>query len=98
MATPAQKEKKACKILDKWFLDPEISDLLKSNHSKNMKLSLHCLLCDKSVSIDHQGKLNLQRHCRGKSHVDLLNNAVGARGGKGGGARVTCPLPRLFDY
>ena len=27
MATPAQKEKKACKILDKWFLDPEISDL-----------------------------------------------------------------------
>ena len=65
-----------------------------------MKLSLHCLLCDKSVSIDHQRKLNLQRHCRGKSHVDLLNNAVGARGGEGGGggARGTSPQPRLFDY
>ena len=42
MATPAKKEKKACKILDKWFLDPEISDVFKSNHSKNTKVSLHC--------------------------------------------------------
>ena len=73
MATPAKKEKKACKILDKWFLDPEISDVFKSNHSKNTKVSLHCLLCDKSVSIEHQGKLDLQRYCRGKSHVNLLN-------------------------
>ena len=29
MATVAKKEKKACKILDKWFSDPEISDVLK---------------------------------------------------------------------
>ena len=50
MATPAKKEKKACKTLGKWFLDPEISDVFKSNHPKNMKVSLHCLLCDKSVS------------------------------------------------
>ena len=35
-------------------------------NSKNMKVSLHCLLCNKSVSIEHQGKLDLQRHCRGK--------------------------------
>ena len=73
MATPAEKEKKACKILDKCFLDPKISDVLKSNHSKNTKVSLHCLLCDKPVSIEYQGKLDLQRHCRGKSHVNLLN-------------------------
>ena len=73
MATPTEKEKKACKILDKWFLDPEISDVFKSNHSKNTKLSLHCLLWDKSVSIEHQGKLDLQRHCRWKSHDNLLN-------------------------
>ena len=73
MATPAEKEKKACKILDKCFLDPKISDVLKSNHSKNTKVSLHRLLCDKPVSIEHQGKLDLQRHCRGKSHVNLLN-------------------------
>ena len=46
MATPAKKEKKALKILDKWFLDPEISDVFKCNHSKNAKVSLHCLLCD----------------------------------------------------
>ena len=65
MATPAKKEKKACKILDNWFLDPEISDVFKSNHSKNTKVSLHCLLCDKSLSMEHQGKLDLQRH--GKS-------------------------------
>ena len=73
MATPAKKEKRACKILDKWFLDPEISDVFKSNYSKNMKVSLHCLLCDKSVSIEHQGKVDLQRHHRGKSYVNLLN-------------------------
>ena len=73
MATPAKKEKRAWKILDKWFLDPEISDIFKSYHSKNTKVSLHCLLCDKSVSIEHQGKLDLQRNCRGKSHVNLLN-------------------------
>ena len=73
MATPAEKEKKACKILDKCFLNPKISDVLKSNHSKNTKVSLHRLLCDKPVSIEHQGKLDLQRHRRGKSHVNLLN-------------------------
>ena len=73
IATSAKKEKKACKIFGKWFLDPEISDVFKSNHSKNTKVSLHCLLCDKSVSIEHQGKLDLQRYCRGKSHVNLLN-------------------------
>ena len=65
MAAPAKKEKKACKILDNWFLYPEISDVFKSNHSKNAKVSLHCLLCNKSLSIEHQGKLDLQRH--GKS-------------------------------
>ena len=32
-----------------------------------MKVSLHCLLCDKSLSIEHQGKLDLQRHCRGNA-------------------------------
>ena len=42
MTTPAKKEKKTCKILDKWFLDPEISDIFKSNDSKNTKVSLHC--------------------------------------------------------
>ena len=30
MATPAKKEKKACKILQKWFLVPEISGKNKS--------------------------------------------------------------------
>ena len=73
MATPAKKEKKVCKILDKWFSDPEIGDGFKSDHSKNMKVSLHCLLCDKSGSMEHQGKLDLQRHCRGNGHVNLLN-------------------------
>ena len=73
MATPAKKEKKACKILDKWLLDPAVGDVFKSNHSKNTEVSLHCLLCDKPVSIEHQGKLDLQRHCCGKSHVNLLN-------------------------
>ena len=74
MATPAKKEKKACKILHKWFLVPEISGKNKSDlnffteiNSKNMKVSLHCLLCDKSLSIEHQGKLDLQRHCRGNA-------------------------------
>ena len=73
MATPAKKEKNACKIIDKPFLDPEISHVFKSNYSKNTKISLHCLLRDKSVSIEHQGKLDSQRHCRGKSHVNLIN-------------------------
>ena len=31
------------------------------------------MLCDKSVSIEHQGKLDLQRHCCEKSHLNLLN-------------------------
>ena len=73
MATPAEKEKRACKILDNWFLDPEISDVFKNNHSKNTKVSLHSLSCDQSVFIELQGKLDLQRHCRGKWHVNLLN-------------------------
>ena len=72
MATPAKKEKEACKILDKWFFDPEISDVFKNNHSKNTKVNLHCLICEKSVSIEHQGRQDLQRNCRGKSYVNLL--------------------------
>ena len=31
------------------------------------------MLCDKSVSIEHQGKLDLQRHCCGKLKANLLN-------------------------
>ena len=73
MASAAKKEKKACKVLDKWFNDPEIKDVFKSNHSKNTKSSLYCLLCEKSVSIEHQGKLDLQRDCRGKAHTNMLN-------------------------
>ena len=73
MATPAKKERKACKILGKSFLDPEVNGIFKSNYSKYKKIGLHFLLCDKSVSIEHQGKLDLQRHCREKSHVNSLN-------------------------
>ena len=73
MASAAKKEKKACKVLDKWFNDPEIKDVFKSNHSKNTKSSLYYLLCKKSVSTEHQGKLDLQRYCRGKAHTNMLN-------------------------
>ena len=31
------------------------------------------MLCGKSISIEHQGKLDLQRHYLGKWHVKLLN-------------------------
>ena len=55
MASTAKKEKKACKYLDKWFNDPEIKDVFKSNHSKNTKSSLYCLLCAKSISIEIKG-------------------------------------------
>ena len=41
MATPAKKERKACKILDKSFLDPEVSGIFKSNYSKYKKIGLH---------------------------------------------------------
>ena len=38
MASTARKEKKASKYLDKWFNDPEIKDVFKSNHSKIQKV------------------------------------------------------------
>ena len=31
------------------------------------------MICEKSVSIEHQDKLDLQRHCCKKSHINLVN-------------------------
>jgi hypothetical protein len=73
MATAAKKVKKSCKVLDNWFSEPEFDGIFRRNHPNNTDVSLYCLLCEKSVVIEHQGKLDLTRHCRGKSHTAMMN-------------------------
>ena len=73
MATVAKKAKKSCKVLDSWFSEPEFQGMIQRNHPKNAKNSSYCLLCEKSVVIEHQGKLDLTRHCNGKSHTTMMN-------------------------
>lgn len=46
--------------------------MFKSNNSKSNRVGLHCLICEKSISIENQGTLDLLRHYCGKSHVNLL--------------------------
>ena len=65
MATAAKISKKSCKVLDSWFTDPELKGIFQRSHPKNSETSLYCLVCKKSVTIEHQGKLDLTRHCRG---------------------------------
>ena len=74
MATAAKKSKKSCKVLDSWFTDPELKGIFQRSHPKNSETSLYCLVCEKSVTIEHQGKLDLTRHCRGKSHTTSVNS------------------------
>lgn len=60
-------------MLDSWFSEPEFQGMFRRNHPNNTDISLYCLLCEKSVVIEHQGKLDLTRHCRGKSHTAMMN-------------------------
>ena len=48
-------------------------DPKQNNYRKNTKSKLSCILCDMYVSIEHQGKLDLQRQCLWKSHMTILN-------------------------
>ena len=81
MATAAKKVKRSCKVLNSWFSELEFQGMFRHNHPNNTNTSLYCLLCDKLVVIEHQGKLDLTRHCRGKSHtMNSMMNAKRAQG------------------
>ena len=54
-------------------MDPEVQCIFKDNHPKNTRSSLLCIPCCRSVSIEHQGKLDSQRDCLGKSNISKLN-------------------------
>lgn len=77
MATPAKKQKKEqkkCRVLEKWFEEEKYAGIISKTHPQNTLYSLYCLICDKSVPVEHQGKADLDRHCDSKKHVDLLNS------------------------
>ena len=65
MATSAKKQKKKqkkCKVLEKWFEEENYAGTIRKMHSQNTLHSLFCLICDKSIPAEHQGKTDLDRH------------------------------------
>ena len=55
-------------VQDSWFEDDEFKHVIQKNHTNNNDTSVYCLLCCKSVSIEHQGRADLKRHMNGESH------------------------------
>ena len=68
----AKKAKQICSVHDSWFEDDEFKHVIQKNHMNNTVNSV-CLLCCKSVSIEHQGCADLTRHINGESHKRMQN-------------------------
>ena len=65
---------KKCKVLEKWFEEEKYASILRKTHPQITLYSLFCLIYDKSIPVEHQRKVDLDRHCTSKKHVDLLNS------------------------
>ena len=48
--------------------------MIKKNHPKNTENSVYCLVCEKVVNIDHQGRGDLMRHMDGVVHKKSLDS------------------------
>ena len=69
MATPAEKQKqeqKKCKVLEKWYEEEKYAGVISKTHPQNNLHSLLCLIYDKSISVERQGKADLDRHSTSK--------------------------------
>ena len=64
----SKRMKGICSVQDSWFEDDEFKHVIRKNHMNNNDMSVYCLLCCKSVSIEHQGLADLMRHMNGESH------------------------------
>ena len=75
MAIPAKKQKgeqKKCKALEKWFQELKYSGIISKTHPQNTSHYLFCLICEKSILLEHQEKVDLDRHCNSKKYLELL--------------------------
>lgn len=59
-------------MLPSWFEDDDFKDMIKINQPRNTERSIYCLICEKTVNIDHQGRGDLVRHFDGAVHKKLL--------------------------
>ena len=65
-------KKQICSVRDSWFEDDKFKHVIQKNHMNNSDMSV-CLLCCKSVSIEHWVRADLMRHMNGESHKRTLN-------------------------
>ena len=79
MATKSnsKRRKGICSVQDSWFEDDKFKYVIRKNHTNNNDTSVYCLLCCKSVSIEHQGRADLTRHMNGGSHKKMQNAKQG---------------------
>ena len=59
MATPAKNQKKEVAVLEEWFKEEKYAGIISKMHLQNTLYSLFCLICDKSILVEHQGKADL---------------------------------------
>ena len=67
-----KKRRRLCKVLPGWFEEEEFKDMIKINHPKNTEGSVYCLICEKTINIEHQGRGDPVRHFDGAFHKKTL--------------------------
>ena len=74
MAPAGKKKRRSCKVLAAWFEEEEFKGVIKMNHPKNTENSVYCLVCEKVINIDHQGRGDLMRYMEGVVHKKSLGS------------------------
>ena len=80
-----KRNRKKCKVLEKLFKEEKYAGIISQTHQQNPLYSLFCLICDKSIPVEHQGIADLDRYFTLKKHGDLLNSK-----------RAPRPITQLF--
>ena len=68
------KETKKSRRSEKWFKEEKCAGIIGKTHPQKTMYSVFCLICDRFIPVEHQGKADLEGHCTSKKYVDLLNS------------------------
>ena len=75
-----QRNKKGAEVLRFWKIGSKkkIAGITRKTHSQNTLYSLFCLICSKSISVEHQGKADLLNSKRAQRPITQWFVAVGS--------------------
>ena len=71
----AKKKARSSHVKDECFDEEIFKSLIQRNHPRNYGMSIFCLVCDKRVNVEHQGRTDLVKNCGGQTHKDKAKAA-----------------------